>query len=124
MPRVISPVSLNGSRRYTAIYLKVNSGGWEARSFLTPAEYQAKFDANTAAGRRLVYLNAYTHDGQPRITAIWWKSPAASVVRQARADQRPVPGAVGGQPSAGRLTQAVTGYEQGGDVRFAAFWAN
>ena len=26
--------------------------------------------------------------------------------------------------SAGRLTQAVTGYEQGGDVRFAAFWAN
>ena len=75
VPRVISPVSLNGSRRYTAIYLKVNAGAWEARSFLTPAEYQAKFDANNAAGRHLVYLNAYTHDGQPRITAIWWKSP-------------------------------------------------
>jgi hypothetical protein len=123
VPRVISPVSLNGSRRYTAIYQKLNAGGWEARSFLTPAEYQAKFDANTAAGRRLVYLNAYTHDGQPRITAIWWKS-APSVFAKHGLTSAQYQAQWSANLSAGRLTQAVTGYEQGGDVRFAAFWAN
>jgi hypothetical protein len=123
VPRVISPVSLNGSRRYTAIYLKTDAGAWEARSFLTPAEYQAKFDANSAAGRRLVYLNAYTHDGQPRISAIWWKSPAAAVFARHGLTSAQYQAQWSANLAAGRLTQAVTGYEQGGGVRFAAFWA-
>jgi hypothetical protein len=37
---IISVVSLGGKRSYTALYEKKNAGGFFARSFLTPAEYQ------------------------------------------------------------------------------------
>lgn len=57
-PRAISVASVSGKLYYTALYTKQAIGNYEARSYLTPAEYQAKFDTNKAAGRRLRYLNA------------------------------------------------------------------
>ncbi len=81
-PRVITPVSLGGVRRITALYQKTAVGSFEARSFLTPSEYQATFNANSEAGHRFVYLNAYTHDGAPRFAAIWWARPAVSTRAQ------------------------------------------
>ncbi len=122
-PSVLSSVTVGGTRRITAIYLKQAVGSWEARSFLTPSEYQSKYNANKAAGRHLVYLNAYTHDGSPRFTAIWWKSPPAKVRAQHGMSAVGYQNAYDDNTGDGFLTQAVTGYEQGGNVRYAAFWA-
>lgn len=122
-PRIITPATRNGTRRVTALYLKTAVGSWEARSFLTPAEYQAKFNANKAAGRRLIYLNAYPHGGSPRITAIWWQTPAASIRAKHGLTSAKYQSAFDTNTEDGYLTQAVAGYEQGGNVRYAAFWA-
>jgi hypothetical protein len=77
---IISVGSLGGKRSYTALYEKKNAGGFFARSFLTPAEYQDVFNQNVQAGWRLVYLNAYTHVDGLRLTAIWQMEAANSLV--------------------------------------------
>jgi hypothetical protein len=122
-PVNITAVSPGGNRNYAALYEKRDVGSFFVKSFLTPAEYQTQFDQNVSAGRKLVYLNSYSHEGDPRIIAIWQQQASANFVArhgltssqyQAEFDQR---------LSEGYLTRAVTGYEQSGSARFAAFWS-
>lgn len=122
-PKNISVVSVGGERFYTALYENLGAGvSSVAKSFMTPAEYQQQFNENKEKGRQLVYLNAYEHQGQPRFTAIWNSSPSGAL--KARHDM------TGAQyqdeweaaRKGGLLTRAVTGYEDGGSLRFAAFW--
>ena len=122
-PRIISAATVGGVRRVSALFFKIAVGSFEARSLLTPAEYQAKFDSNSAAGRRLVYLNAYSHSGSPRFTAIWWAVPAASIIARHGLSAGGYKAAYDQNTAQGYFTGAVTGYEQAGSVRYAAFWA-
>jgi CubicO group peptidase (beta-lactamase class C family) len=122
-PKVISVASVEGKLLYTALYTKQAIGNFEARSFLTPSEYQTKFDQNTANGRHLHYLNSYVHEGKPRFTAIWAEEPKVSGFKANH-------GLTGDKfqsswedaLSVGFSTQAITGYEDAGNVRFAAYW--
>ena len=122
-PKVISVASVGGKLRYTALYTKQAIGSFEARSFLTPDEYQTKFDQNKASGRHLHYLNSYLHEGKLRFSAIWAEKPEVSG-RIARH------GLTAGQfltswedaMSAGFRTRAITGCEEGGKVRYAVYW--
>ncbi len=122
-PKVISVASVQGKLFYTALYTKQAIGNFEARSFLTASEYQTKFDENTAKGRYLHYLNSYVHEGKPRFTAIWAQEPKVSGFKASH-------GLTGDKYqsswedalSAGFSTQAIAGYEDAGNVRFAAYW--
>lgn len=122
-PKVISGASVQGKVFYTALYTKQAIGNFEARSFLTASEYQTKFDENTAKGRYLHYLNSYVHEGKPRFTAIWAEEPKVSGFKASH-------GLTGDKYqsswedalSAGFSTQAIAGYEDAGNVRFAAYW--
>ena len=72
-PVNVSVVTVNnGERRYAAFYER-RPGGFLARSFLTRDQLAEEDATQRAAGRHIVYLNAYTHDqGQlPRFAAIW-----------------------------------------------------
>lgn len=121
-PRIISVVSVGGNRIYTAQYEKINVGAWEAKSFLTAAEYQSLFNENKAKGRQLAYLNVYEHQGQPRFSAIFTSSTqgafkarhdlSGNAYQQEWEDAR----------KGGLLTRAVSGYSEGSGVRYAAVW--
>lgn len=120
VPVAISVVS-DGGRKYTALYEKRNVGSWQARSQLTPAQYQTFFNDNAKAGRRIAYLNGYRHGGDPYIVAIATsQTPAGGKQRH---------GLTGAQyqtewesaRKAGLLTRAVAGYEDDG-TRYAATW--
>lgn len=122
-PKVISVASVGGKLRYTALYTKQSIGQFEARSFLTPEEYQTKFDQNKASGRHLHYLNSYLHEGKPRFSVIWAEKPEVSAYKASH-------GLTAGQfltswedaMSAGFRTRAITGCEEVGKVRYAAYW--
>jgi len=122
-PKVISGASVQGKVFYTALYTKQAIGNFEARSFLTPSEYQTKSEQNTANNRHLHYLNSFVHEGKPRFTAIWAQEPKVSGFTARH-------GLTGDKfqsnwedaLSAGFSTQAITGYEDAGNVRFAAYW--
>lgn len=123
-PKVISVASVDGKLRYTALYTKQPIGSFEARSFLTPDEYQTKFDQNKAIDRHLHYLNSYLHKGKLHFSAIWADKPELSGSKARH-------GLIAGEEfrtlwedalSTGFRTRAITGCEQGGKVQYAAYW--
>ena len=120
-PVSVSVVS-SGGRRYTAFYEKKNIGSWALRSQIALADYQNVFNENAQAGRRVVYLDGYRHEGTSYLSAIF--SSAAPAGGKSRH------GLTGGQyqneyesaRQAGMLTDVVTGYDSGGGARYAAVW--
>ncbi len=122
-PKVISVASVGGKLRYTALYSKEAIGNFEARSFLTPEEYQTKFDENKASGRHLHYLNSYLHQGKLHFSAIWAEKPEVSALKASH-------GLTAAQfvtswedaMSAGFRTRAITECEEGGKVRYTVYW--
>ena len=124
VPINISVVSLSGSLKFSALYEKKDVGGFVARSFLTPDEYQAEFDINEEQGRKMVYLNAYTHLGMPRITAIWHQLTTSNDITASHGlDSDQFQSQWQSYLDSGFLTKAITGYEQGAMHTFAAYWA-
>ncbi|MES2317097.1 MAG: peptidoglycan DD-metalloendopeptidase family protein [Pseudomonadota bacterium] len=121
-PLNISVVSPNNNLSYAGLYEKHDVGSFFVKSFITPAEYQTHFTANANAGRKLVYLNAYTHAGTPRMTAIW-QEKAPSVLARHGQDAAQFQAEFNKQLSEGHLTRFVTGYEENNGHRFGAAWA-
>lgn len=121
-PKNVSVVSIGGKRFYTAIYESANVGGWEARSFLTPSEYQSLANENKQKGRELVYLNAYEHMGQPRFTAIWNSATKGAFKARHGLTGEAYQDEWNSATKSGLLTRVVTGYEDGGHARYAALW--
>jgi hypothetical protein len=70
-PVSVSVVSVGGERRYTALYRSDGVGSWRLKSRIKQEGYQAEFDANTAAGRRPVYLGGYKHAGEVFYSAVF-----------------------------------------------------
>jgi murein DD-endopeptidase MepM/ murein hydrolase activator NlpD len=122
-PVNISVVSIDGNRRYTALYEKSDVGSWQAKSFLTPAEYQQAFDDNKAAGRQLAYVQAYNHNGAVRFSGIWYSMfKTAFAARHGMSSDEYQKEWEEFTGKKGHRTQAVTGYEQDNQASFAALW--
>jgi Polyglycine hydrolase-like, structural repeat/Peptidase family M23 len=122
-PVNITAVSPNGNRVYVGLYEKRDVGSFFVKSFNTPQEYQTQFDQNIAAGRKLVYLGAYTHNGAPRISAIWHQKAAPNFVARHGLSSSQYQAEFDLRLSQGFLTRAVTGYAEGNSHRFAAYWS-
>jgi hypothetical protein len=90
---------------------------------MTPTEYQSEFDANTKAGRQLVYLNAYQHSGGVRFTGIWHQKAASSSVARHGLTSQQFQAEFDSKLASGYLTRVVTGYASGDSHRFGACWA-
>jgi hypothetical protein len=121
-PRNVSVVSIAGQRSYTALYEKTDMGSWQAKSALTPAEYQKAVTTNAQLGRNVIYLNAYLHNGQPHFSAIWSsKATGESKARHGLTSSQYQTEWQTAQ-SNGLLTRQVTGYSANGLAQYAAIW--
>ncbi len=120
-PVAISVVD-DGGRKYTALYEKRNVGSFEAKSQLTPAEYQALFNVNQGKGRQVVYLNGYNIGGAPFIVAIWHGATNAAAKAKHGMSGAGYQTEYDSARAAGLLTRTVTGYRDGGQVAYAAVW--
>ncbi|MBA4067685.1 MAG: hypothetical protein C0501_29070 [Isosphaera sp.] len=121
-PQVVSVVSVGGQRYHTALFTREDVGTYSAAGFLTPAEFQAAFDANLRAGRQLVYVNAYTHQGQPRFTAVWHSRPQGLFYARYGMTAAQYQSASAGYLAQGLSLRALSGYEVNGVHYFAAIW--
>jgi hypothetical protein len=118
----MSVVYVDGQTRITSLFNKDNVGSWYAYYGLTSAQYQAEFNTQVAAGRRLHYLNAYDVGGSPRFTAVWdsrtygaWEARhnLTSAGWQAEFDDA---------IDSGKLTRLITGYRNGGSTNYAGLF--
>ena len=92
---------------------------------LTSAQYQAQFNAQIAAGRRLAYINAYSNNGVPNFTAIWNSVQPTSWVARHDLTSAQFQNEFNTWTGAGFVTRMITGYDNGaGSHRFAGYWTN
>ncbi len=118
----ISTVEVAGQLRWTGLFERVDVNGWTAET-VSAANYQSTFDSNVDAGRIPIYVQGFSTAGGPLITGIWvdpvgggWAAVhgLSSAGYQTQFDSN---------LAAGRLTRAVSGYDNGGgNGVFAAVW--
>lgn len=122
-PVAISVVSVGGDRSYSALYRADNLGSWAAKSTVAEDEYQAEFNANRAAGRAPIYLNAYMHTGKPFVSAIFASKPGGDVRARHRLSADGIQSEFDAAMAAGFETDVITAFD-GANVqhRFFALW--
>jgi hypothetical protein len=121
-PVIISVTPSGGARYYTALYEKKDVGSFVSQQVLDATHYQAEMNQQSAAGRKLVYLNAYNDSTGARFTAIWYSNAVKPYARHG-INARDYSAVANTQRAKGLLTRAVAGYTDGSSVRYAAFWS-
>ena len=71
VPILVNAYRVNVDVLFAALWELRTGVGFEGRHGLTSSEYQKAFDANVAAGRRLVWVSGYSDTGIARYAAIW-----------------------------------------------------
>ncbi len=122
-PTSLSVAPVNGTIRYTGVYERDVPGSFLVRSQLTPAQYQAEFDAQRGKGRSPVYLNGYNdQNGGAKLVAIFRSKPSGplkarhgmtSAGYQTEWDQA---------ADDGYETTVVTAYQSGRQAAYSAVW--
>jgi CubicO group peptidase (beta-lactamase class C family) len=121
-PTVAEGYSVGGRAYYAAIWEDVSGPAWVARHGLSGSAYQEQFDDLVNRGYRLRHVSGYGIDDEARFVAIWdrrdgpdWLAShgLSAAEYQAEFETRAAEGY--------RLTH-VSGYEIGGESRFAAIW--
>lgn len=126
VPVNISCVTTGGQTYVTALWEKKNVGGFYARPVMSLQEYKDYFkDYSDKQGFKLVYLNGYTHNGQPRLSGIWYKTTPNYNSWQAK-HHLTVDGyqnEFNSWTGQNYLTRVVTGYADGSTQRFEGIWS-
>ena len=123
-PRAVSGYAVGGEPRFAAIWEQGVGPAFQARHNLTTAQYQQTFDQLVGQGFRPRAVSGYAVGGEPRFAAIWEQGGGPAF--QARhnlttAQYQQTFDQLVGQ---GFRLRAVSGYEVGGEPRFAAIWEN
>ena len=126
VPVNISCVESGGQVYVTALWEKKNVGGFYARPAMTLKQYNDFFkDYTDKQGFKVVYLNGYTLNGVPMLSGIWHKNVQGYSSWWAKHHLT----AAGYQTEftnltgQNYLTRIVTGYADGGSMRFEGVWA-
>jgi hypothetical protein len=78
VPVLVNAYRVNVDVLFAAIWEHLPGVGFAGRHGLTSREYQQAFDANVAAGRRLVWVSGYSDTGIARYAAIWHSGGTAA----------------------------------------------
>jgi hypothetical protein len=110
------------AEHYAALWEKSAGPAWVARHGMSSAGYQQEFDRLVGQGYRLRQVSGYNVGGQDRYAALWEKGPGpAWVARHGMTS-------AGYQQEFDRLVgqgyrlRQVSGYNVGGQDRYAALW--
>jgi hypothetical protein len=122
-PVNISVISIGGERSYTVLYRPEKVGVWEMKSQIPEAGYQEVYNNNSKAGRKPIYLNAYMHNGQPFISAIFASKPTDARKDRHLMSAKEYQDEWSSALKAGLLTHTVTSVDGAqSQHRFAASW--
>lgn len=122
-PASVSVVSVGGARQYTVLYNGDDIGEWRIEAEIPESGYQGVFDAQRRAGRHPIYVNAYMHQGQPYLSAIFAQKAGGQVSAAHGLSPSAYQDAYDQNTGAGLRTRAVTSFDGASSQhRFGAVW--
>jgi hypothetical protein len=122
VPVNVSVVSIDGRRRYAALYERRSVGAFRLDSSLTRSEYERLLGPRAEQGLLVSYLDAYQDLDQVRFSAIWTSELEGPMVARQNLSAAAYQQVFEEQMKAGRSTRAVVGYTLDGTQRFAGVW--
>ncbi len=117
-PMNVAVVSIGGKKTYAAFYTKSNVGSCKLKSSVALADYQAQFNSNKQAGRKLAYISAYKHNGKTYFSTIWQSGVKSGVAKHGLSSTS-YQQQFNHWTGKGYKVDFLTGYESGGKARFA-----
>lgn len=121
VPTNVSVVVVNGARYYTALYEKVSVGSYTLSSTVLESNYQTYFNQQTAAGRKLRYIDVYKDGSVNRFSVVFAANIGSNWTAIHNATSAEYQTAYTSNTGAGRLTRAVAGYVSNG-LKYAGLW--
>jgi hypothetical protein len=122
-PASISVVSIANIRFYTVLYNNNDIGDWRIEPEISEGGYQQVYNTQAAAGRRPIYLNAYMHNGNPFISAIFASKAGTNRVAKHGMSEPDYQAAYNQNRTGTRLTMTVTSFDNAQQQhRYAAVW--
>ena len=122
-PVNVSVVSINGERRYTALYRSDNIGSWQLKSQIKESDYQAVFNQNNAAGRFPRYISAYKHGSEVYMSVIFASQPNGGGKARHAMNGTQLQSEFNSAMSAGLRTKVITAFDGAASQhRYAAVW--
>ncbi|WP_272853430.1 peptidoglycan DD-metalloendopeptidase family protein [Altibacter sp. HG106] len=126
VPRNVSCTSLNGKIYVTALWEKQDTGGFYLRPVMTLQQYKDYFETYTNQKKfKLVYLDAYTYNGAPRLSGIWYKKADdySSWWAKHHLNSGEFQLEFDAYLEKGFLTRCIAGYEHGKKAQFEGIWS-
>jgi Bacterial tandem repeat domain 1 len=121
-PVDVSGYEVGGQDRYAAIFEQRPGPAFVARHGLTNAGYQAAFDQAVGQGFRLRKVSGYGVNGQDFYAAIWEADGGPSCVARHGLTNAGYQAAFDEFVGQGFRLRQVSGYNVGGEDRYAAIW--
>jgi hypothetical protein len=121
-PVDISGYQVGGQERYAAVWEKPAEPTWQAQHGLTSQQYQETFTELSGQGFRPVLVNGYAVRGQERYASIWEKRAGAKWRAQHGLTARQYQESFVEQTRQGYRPVHISGYEAGGQERYAVIW--
>ncbi len=118
----VSGFSVGGQQRFAAIWEKRKGPAWVARHGMDSAQYQQEFNALTKKGYRLTHVSGYGVGSEDRYAAIWEKSRGPSWVARHGMTSNQYQKEFNKLTKKGYRLTHVSGYNAGGEDRYAAIW--
>ena len=117
-----TPFGNGGATLFNAIWEKRPSPALYSRYGMTSAEYQAWFTERSKAGMHLTQISGYTINGQARYAAIveGGTSPVGMTHHAMTSDD--LNSKIAAYQKQGYRLKQLSGYQDGGQDRFAAIW--
>jgi CubicO group peptidase (beta-lactamase class C family) len=118
----VSGYELGGQSRFAAIWEHTAGPEWVARHNLNASQYQAEFNRLAGQGYRPVRISGYAIGGQEYYAAIWHRIGGVEWVARHGLTSSQYQAEFTRLVNLGYRPVEVSGYEVGGQSRFAAVW--
>jgi CubicO group peptidase (beta-lactamase class C family) len=122
-PVDVSGYEVGGQPRFAAIWEQTSGPAWVARHNLNSSQYQAEFTRLANLGYRPVRVGGYSIGGQDYYAAIWHRTTSPDWAARHGLTSAQYQAEFNRFASQGFRPVDVSGYEVGGQSRFAAIWA-
>ncbi|NQT81592.1 serine hydrolase [bacterium] len=118
----VSGYKVGGQTLYACIWEQDGGPAWRAVHGVNASDYQTQFDLNAHDGYRLVCVSGYEEGGLARYAAVWeYGSTYPWVAAHGLTASQYQTAFTNHSANGFRLTH-VSGYEVGGQARYAAIW--
>ncbi len=118
----VSGYSENNQARYAGIWYKIGGNRWQARHGISPADYQQVVVDLDKQGYRPIHVSVFTISEQQFFSAIWEQQRGLPWIARhdlTSAQYQQLFDELSGQ---GWRLRCVSGYDVGGEARYACIW--